>query len=253
MLPILQIGPLAIQTPGLILLFGLWFGLTLAEKLAQMEKKIDPNAIYNLAFISLVAGVIGARLFYAAQSIEIFLQDPLSLVSLNTAMLDSFGGLVTAGIALLIYGQRRKLPLWPTLDAFTPVLSMVAIAIGLAHFASGDAFGIPARLPWSVRLWGEYRHPTQLYETILAFVIAFFVWPRRITAQVAGVRFLAFIAMSALARILVETFRGDSAMIFGTLRSAQVAAWIVLAVSLSLIGSRLKQQAAGTPATEGTS
>lgn len=251
MLPILQIGPLAIQTPGLILLLGLWFGLTLAEKLAQIEKKIDPNTIYNLALIALITGVIGARLFYAMQSFEVFFQDPLSLLSLNTAMLDSFGGLVTAGIAVLIYGQRRKLPLWPTLDAFTPALSVLAIAIGLAHFASGDAFGITARLPWSIRLWGEYRHPTQLYETILAFVIAILVWPRRSSFPVAGVRFLAFIAMSALARILVETFRADSVMILGTLRTAQVSAWGFLAVSLSVIASRLKQQPAQTPETEG--
>lgn len=251
MLPILQIGPLAIQTPGLILLLGLWFGLTLAEKLAQIEKKIDPNAIYNFALIALLAGVIGARLFYAAQSIEVFAKDPLSLVSLNTAMLDPFGGFVTAGIAVLIYGQHRKLPLWPTLDAFTPALSVLAIAVGLAHFASGDAFGIPARLPWSIRLWGEYRHPTQLYETILAFVIAILVWPRRRSSIIAGIRFLAFIAMSAQARILVETFRADSTMILGTLRAAQVIAWIVLAVSLSVIGSRLKQQSAETPAAEG--
>ncbi|MRR32897.1 hypothetical protein EG834_21770, partial [bacterium] len=111
--------------------------------------------------------------------------------------------------------------------------------------------GIPARLPGSIRLWGEYRHPTQLYETILAFVIAVLVWPRRSSFYIAGLRFLAFIAMSALARILVETFRGDSALILGTLRTAQVIAWIVLAVSLSVIASRLKQQPAQTPETEG--
>lgn len=242
MLPILQIGPLALQTPGLILLLGLWLGLSLSEKLARLEKKVDPDSIYNLALIALVAGVIGARLFYAAQTPSIFLEDPLSLVSLNTVMLDATGGLVAAGLAVLIYGQRRKLPLWPTLDAFTPALSILAIAFGLAHFASGDAYGIAARLPWSIRLWGEYRHPTQLYETVLAFGIAVWVWPRKTMVATAGIRFLFFIALSAFARILVESFRGDSVMIFGTLRSAQIAAWVVLAASLSLIASRLKVQ-----------
>lgn len=251
MLPILQIGPLAIQTPGLILLLGLWFGLTLAEKLAQIDRKVDSNAIYNLALTALVAGVLGARLFYVARYPDIFFKDPVSLISPNTAMLDAFGGLVTGVLAAMIYGQRRRLPLWTVLDALTPALSVLLIAVGLAHFASGDAFGIPARLPWSIRLWGEYRHPTQLYETLLAAGIAVLVWPRRHAEQPASVRFFAFVALSAFARILVETFRADSTLIFGSVRNAQVIAWGLLAFSTQMITSRLMKQP-GAQAVEET-
>ena len=166
-------------------------------------------------------------------------------------MLDAFGGLVIGVLAAMIYGQRRRLPLWPVLDALTPALSILLIAAGLAHFASGDAFGIPARLPWSIRLWGEYRHPTQLYETLLAAGIAVLVWPHRHAEQPAGLRFLVLIALSAFARILVETFRADSTFIFGSLRTAQVIAWGLLAVSTQLITSRLKKQP-GTQAIEET-
>ena len=35
MFPILQIGPLAIQVPGLVIIAGLWFGLTLSEHRAK--------------------------------------------------------------------------------------------------------------------------------------------------------------------------------------------------------------------------
>lgn len=35
MLPILPIGPLAIQFPGLVILLGLWLGLSLAEQSVQ--------------------------------------------------------------------------------------------------------------------------------------------------------------------------------------------------------------------------
>jgi len=63
------------------------------------------------------------------------------------------------------------LPLWPALDALTPGLAAVMIAIGLAHIASGDAFGSPADLPWAIQLWGARRHPTQIYETLAAALI----------------------------------------------------------------------------------
>ena len=241
MLPVLKIGPLAIQTPGLILLLGLWFGLLLSVKLARIEQKVDPNSIYNLALTALISSIIGARLFYAAQSPDLFIQQPLSLFSLNIVMLDLMGGLVTAGIVSLVFAQRQKLSLWPTLDALTPLFCVMAIAIGLSHFASGDAFGSPARLPWSVYLWGEYRHPTQLYETIWALIVAIMVWPRYRNDAVAGFRFLHFVVLISIGRIFLETFRGDSTMIFGLLREAQVIAWVALAGSLSLIGTRIKQ------------
>ncbi len=37
MLPVLQVGPAAIQMEGLILLLGLWIGLTLSEKFCNEE------------------------------------------------------------------------------------------------------------------------------------------------------------------------------------------------------------------------
>ncbi len=251
MLPILQIGPLAIPTPGVLMLIGLWIGLSLSEKLARIEQKVDPDRIYTLALTALATGLLGARLFYVARSPAIFFQHPLNLISPNTAMLDAGGGAVCAGIAALVYLQRRKMSLWDTLDAFTPFFSGMAIVIGLAHFASGEAFGAPARLPWSIHLWGAYRHPTQLYETLFAVWIAFLVWPRQRSNSIPGLRFLSFAAWSAIARILVETFRGDSATLFGTVRTAQILAWLVLAICLGLMGSKFRnapiQQASGEP------
>ena len=51
MFPILHLGPLAVQVPGLILLIGLWVGLSLSEKEAQ-RLTLKPDAIYNLVQIS---------------------------------------------------------------------------------------------------------------------------------------------------------------------------------------------------------
>jgi prolipoprotein diacylglyceryltransferase len=44
--------------------------------------------------------------------------------------------------------------------------------------------------------------------------------------------FLSFVASSALARLFLEAFRGDSLLLAGGLRAAQVEAWIILAASL---------------------
>lgn len=237
MLPILQIGPLAVQTPGLILLAGLWLGLTLAERFAG-QRNLHPNYLYNLVFSALAAGLVGARLTYALRYPQAFLQNPASLLTLNPGLLDLWGG-ITAGLATaLFYGQRKKLQLLPTLDALTPALAIFNLALGLANLASGRGFGAPADLPWAIVLWGARRHPSQIYESLAAGLVLGLLWPgwRYIRLLRPGVLFLTFLALSATARLFLETFRGDSLLVFGGLRSAQLFAWLILAAALWGLG-----------------
>ena len=100
MLPVIHLGPLALQTPGLFILAGIWLGLSLAE---QVMKRSGQNAdkIYNLVMVTFLAAIIGARLSYAAQSLPAFLRDPLALVSLSTQMLDPFAGVRSRFVSLL--------------------------------------------------------------------------------------------------------------------------------------------------------
>ncbi len=259
MLPVLQIGPLALPTPALLLLLGFWIALDLTEKQAHLFGA-DARQIYNMTLVAMLAGLVGARLVYAAQAPTVFLDNPLDLIAPRPQMLDSTGGMVVGLLAALGYGWQRKLPLWTSLDAAATLFSVLAIALGLAHFASGEAFGAPARLPWAVNLWGEYRHPTQVYETLAALLIGTAIWPRAIwpgsritrhTRAQPGFRFWIFLALSAAARLVLETFRGDSSLVWNAFRQAQLIAWLVLAVSLWQIGRRLERQAA--PAEEGAS
>jgi phosphatidylglycerol:prolipoprotein diacylglycerol transferase len=165
-------------------------------------------------------------------------------------LLDPFAGAAFGLIAALVYGQRKSLTLWPALDALTPGLAVFAVFLGLSHLASGSAFGAPTRLPWGIDLWGAHRHPTQIYETILAGLIAWMVWPGLgfVRTQTPGRRFLIFIALSAAARLFLEAFRGDSSLVLGGLRAAQIVAWVILAASL--LALNLQKQVAASNAAE---
>ncbi len=129
------------------------------------------------------------------------------------------------------------LPLWPALDALTPGLAAVMIAIGLAHIASGDAFGSPADLPWAIQLWGARRHPTQIYETLAAALIFASTLQRPTPYPFPGSAFLRFAAITAAARLFLEAFRGDSLLMLGGIRTMQVVSLAVL--MLALLGMHL--------------
>jgi phosphatidylglycerol:prolipoprotein diacylglycerol transferase len=231
MLPVLQIGPLAVQLPGLLLLLGVWAGLSLSERSAPRHG-VEPNLLSNLVFLGLVVGLVGARLGYAARALDIYLASPLSLVALTPATLSATDGVLAGTLAALVYGQRRGLRLWATLDSLTPGLAVMAVAIGLAHLASGDAFGAPASLPWSVDLWGARRHPSQIYEIVgAASALALTLRLSRARAS-SGVVFLSFTILTAGARLFLEAFRGDSLIVLGGLREAQLVALAVLLLAL---------------------
>ncbi len=244
MFPILQLGHLAIQTPGLIIIFGLWLGLDLAEKYFRIFG-IEPSKGYTLVTIGLLAMIIGGRLAYAAENFSAFTASPVSLISLNITLWDRPGGIILGLTGSIWYGLRHKLISWPLLDSLTPTCAVTMIAIGLSHLASGNAFGEPARLPWSIFLWGEWRHPSQIYETLGASFILLWVLIRSSklnqllpSLPAGGNLFLEFTAWSAGFRIFLEMFRGDSTLILGQFRSAQVSAWIILALCLFLLRNK---------------
>ena len=234
MFPILQIGPLAVRTPGLLLILGAYLGLSLTERYAiRRGMKADP--LYNLFFLVAAAGLIGARVSFAILNIDLFRSTPLNLLSLDPSLLDPWGGSIAGLIAALVYGQRKKLAFWSTLDAYTPAFAVSAVALGLSHFASGKAFGVPTSLPWGIELWGAHRHPSQIYETLTAGLILFVIWRRFNKTYPAGNLILQFIAMSAGARLFLETFHGDSILILKNIRLAQIIAWVILASTLIVL------------------
>jgi phosphatidylglycerol:prolipoprotein diacylglycerol transferase len=236
MYPYLQIGPLNLQLPALAILAGIWIGMLLAEKEAR-RLNLPPEKINNLIFIGLAAGLLGARLAYAARYLNVYLENPLGLLALNVSTLSAFEGLLIGVTAAFLYAWRNKLPLRRTLDALTPALAVFMVFQGIAHFLSGNAYGAAVKLPWSIYLWNDYRHPSQVYEILLASLILFIVLKKPFGHRPPGqnhegVNFLLFVALSAAARVFLEAFRGDSLIWQGGFRAAQVIGLIILALAL---------------------
>jgi prolipoprotein diacylglyceryltransferase len=109
------------------------------------------------------------------------------------------------------------------------------VFLGAAHFLSGDAFGEPANLPWSIYLWNDYRHPSQVYEILAALGIFYVAYRRPFNQPGRRVNFLLVVALSSAARIFLEAFRGDSLIWPGGFRSAQVIGLLILTCALFLM------------------
>lgn len=236
MMPVLQIGPIALPMPALIVILGIWLGLALAERFAA-RNRLTGDYIFNLALTGLVVGLVAARLGYVLRYPYAFSENIMDVFSRNLGLFDTQTGFVVGLIASAIYAQRKQISLKATLDALTPAFAVFSIALSLSHIASGDAYGSPATLPWSIQLWGAQRHPSQIYETLAGIAILGYLWPshKHLANLKPGEYFLKFVIMNSAARLFLEAFRGDSAVTLGGYRAAQIISWLILAVCLYAI------------------
>jgi phosphatidylglycerol:prolipoprotein diacylglycerol transferase len=237
MFPILQIGPAAIRSAGLLLVLGFFFGLSLSERFTRKRGE-NPDVLTNLVLIAVLAGLITARLSFMVAHMALFQKNLTGLISVDPSLLDPWGGFAGAGIAILIYGQRKRLGFWTTLDRLTPFLAVLAIFIGLAHIASGQAFGSPTALPWAIALWGAKRHPSQFYETTAAIAVLLLLWRQFRLIGVPGTLFLKFFALTTSLVVFLAAFRGDSLLILGTFRQEQLLALGLLGIALLFLEIR---------------
>jgi phosphatidylglycerol:prolipoprotein diacylglycerol transferase len=224
----------------ILLVIAAWIGLTLAEKRSERHG-ISKENINNIIFYGLTSFVIGGRISFILQNFPAFIKSPLGIISINPDIFDPLGAMTAAFIVAFIYGQRRGLLFWNTLDALTPFLAILFVGMGLSHLAAGTAFGKETELPWGINLWSATRHPTQLYETLASLLIFGLLWFKKQDRR-SGILFLTFAALTTGSQLFIQAFRGDSTLILNGLRQGQVIAWAILTVVFILIEYRLKEK-----------
>lgn len=130
---------------GGILLASLLAGLKWWEKNKQKLKEPEQRSIRiwphdrvgDIVIISLVFGILGAKLFDNLENWDDFIDHPIERI-FSAGGLTFYGGLITAGIAICVYASRKGIKLIHLVDAITPAM-MIAYAVGrIGCQVSGD-------------------------------------------------------------------------------------------------------------------
>lgn len=191
----------------------------------------------------MIAGLIGARLYYVLFNWGYYSSWPLKILAVWEGGLAIHGGLLAGGLTAVIYSIRKKLPVLTYLDIMAPSAPLGQAIGRWGNFFNQEAFGTPTDLPWKLYIEPyhrppdlatfEYFHPTFLYESLwnfLVFSLLYFLLRRRLQ-RMPGALLLCYIALYSVGRFFVEGLRIDSLML-GSLRAAQVMSLALIAVSL---------------------
>jgi phosphatidylglycerol:prolipoprotein diacylglycerol transferase len=180
----------------------------------------------DLALVSVIAGMVGARVFHILDHPSRFVDDPAAMV-FTRAGFSIYGGLCFGMLAGALFLRRRSVPIVPMLDAVAPSM-MLGYAIGrLGCQLAGDGdWGIaadaalkPGWLPewlWAQTYEGNIAgvvirspgvYPTPLYESAMALAIFAVLWSLRSGANRAGYLFSMYLLLAGFERLLIEKIR----------------------------------------------
>lgn len=136
---------------GLMMVIGFISAISLIR---HLSRDITPNSqlITNAALYSLIAGIVGARLFYVVHHFDHFRgRGLLSVFAIWQGGLELLGGVILAITVIVLYLRHHRLPIRRYLDILAIAL-MLALAFGrIGCFLKGCCFGKPANVPWAVR------------------------------------------------------------------------------------------------------
>jgi phosphatidylglycerol:prolipoprotein diacylglycerol transferase len=196
----------------------------------------DPNVIWDVSMLVLVAGIVGARLFFVIQYRDQF--DSLgSLLNISKGGLVYYGGVIGAVAAFAVYTRWKKLPALALCDLLAPSVAL-GLALGrIGCFLNGCCYGDATDSSWAVHFpkgsvpyealvrrgvidlnatQTPGLHPTQLYSAanglvLCLLLLAFYPWRRR-NGQVIAL----LLTIYPVTRFLIEFLRNDESPIGGT-------------------------------------
>ncbi len=242
MFPTFQIGPLSLQTSGIIYLIGFGLGLSLCEKWSA-RFQVEGSKLSDLILTAAIIGLIGARLTVVASEPRFFFNAPFAAISLNPLLFDLTSGVVIAFFAAVLLAYRRGILAWKTLDAVTPLAAIGNISLGLSHLVSGKAYGAVTDAPWGIYLWNATRHPTQVYEIFLAVLAFGAVWYAiHHPLKGNGQTFALFLMVASIGHLINGAFLAPNRLIIAGARVEQLYAYLVLIFSLWLFGKTFPKE-----------
>jgi phosphatidylglycerol:prolipoprotein diacylglycerol transferase len=176
---IVELGPLAIRSYGLMLVIAFWLGIELSARVAR-QRGLDPGRILDMGLVVLVASLVGSRLLYVVSHLSEYQYDRIAVFKIWEGGLTFYGGLIAGVGCGVAYLRWKRLPVLEITDIAAPYIALGIAIARVGCFLNGCCFGKATGLPWGCvfppdtqagwversMLAGQAVQPTQIYESL---------------------------------------------------------------------------------------
>lgn len=244
--PVFHIGPLAIHWYGVGYAVAILVALRVALPYAERHGIPRSRASW-IAFWTVVAGLLGGRLFYDLQSGALYyITHPGEIFAFWNGGMAFFGAIFLASGTMLFLAWRERVNFWVLLDAGA-LFAAVGQPIGrIGNIINGDILGYRSNLPWATaytnphsfapRLGVAYQ-PAAAYEAlVILLVLGFLVYlrHRRVPNGWVGIAYVILYPLTQIGIFFLRNPVNVPVIALG-LKQAQLTSLGVLVLGVPLL------------------
>lgn len=205
----------------------------------------NKETFFDMTIFGIIAGVIGARLYYVIFAWDLYKDDLISVFNLRNGGLAIFGGIIAGAIFVFIFSKVKKIPFLKSADIVIPGVLIGQIFGRFGNFFNREAFGgysdglfrmlIPRD---SVRNYSDITeemldnlvnvdgidfisvHPTFLYESlwntgifILIFIVTKILEKKSSLNKRYGIASGIYFVGYGIGRFFIESLRTDQLLV----------------------------------------
>lgn len=248
---------------GTAILLGFWIAAREAKRTGQ-----NPENYLDMGIIGVIAGIVGARLYYVIFSWDMYKDNLLDIFNLREGGLAIYGGVITAVISVLVLAKVKHLSAPQIFDTIAMALLNGQMLGRWGNFFNREAFGgytdslFAMRLPLDAvrssdvteqmrrhieRIDGVSYiqvHPTFLYESLWCMVLLIILFAYRKHKKYEGELFLMYLFGYGLGRFWIEGLRTDQLLLpgVGIAVSQLLAGAIVVGTGAAMLYLRKKHK-----------
>lgn len=246
---------------GTAILLGFWIAAREAKRTGQ-----NPENYLDMGIIGVIAGIVGARLYYVIFSWDMYKDNLLDIFNLREGGLAIYGGVIV--ISVLVLAKVKHLSAPQIFDTIAMALLNGQMLGRWGNFFNREAFGgytdslFAMRLPLDAvrssdvteqmrrhieRIDGVSYiqvHPTFLYESLWCMVLLIILFAYRKHKKYEGELFLMYLFGYGLGRFWIEGLRTDQLLLpgVGIAVSQLLAGAIVVGTGAAMLYLRKKHK-----------
>ena len=248
---------------GTAILLGFWIAAREAKRTGQ-----NPENYLDMGIIGVIAGIVGARLYYVIFSWDMYKDNLLDIFNLREGGLAIYRGVIAAVISVLVLAKVKHLSAPQIFDTIAMALLNGQMLGRWGNFFNREAFGgytdslFAMRLPLDAvrssdvteqmrrhieRIDGVSYiqvHPTFLYESLWCMVLLIILFAYRKHKKYEGELFLMYLFGYGLGRFWIEGLRTDQLLLpgVGIAVSQLLAGAIVVGTGAAMLYLRKKHK-----------
>ena len=212
---LVELGPLRIYAYGFMLALSFWVGILLAARRAR-ARGIDPDRVYDMSIILILASVVGSRMLYILTHRSDY-RTFLDVVALWQGGATFYGGFIAALVGALVYLRLRRIPFLRMADICAPSIALGLAITRIGCFLSGCCFGAPTDsvlgivfppgCPAGYHSPGVPVHPTQLYSSAFDLALAAILLVAERRSRFTGFTFALLCGLYGVGRFALDFLR----------------------------------------------